>query len=393
MGLPIVATDIRGCRQVVDDGVTGLLVPVDDADALGAALHRVGVDGALRTRMGRAARAKAVERVRRARRRGDRAGDVRRGRATARASRCSTRWSSARSRDQVVNPAYRRRLRRCRSVPSNAMPAADLVLEPAPTVAHLDRRPGEPVAVRRTVGIRPDHRDRRRLEPTAYDGFDVRGGEHALRVREVVGGSAQVLLDQRDRTDPAPTSAVGPSSASMTVCVMRVRADGDEATRARVTQRAPAEWSGAVVVGHLPLDEVGGEVERGGDAVALEHGCGMLGEVGGAVVEGDDHRVRDRPRGCRSTAADASSSVDDRCPARARCAICSSNASGVEVDLQAGPAPTQWYARKTTPCRGGRRRSTAAAVDLEPPECERAGRLFRRYHRRPNPPRVSARAW
>jgi glycosyltransferase involved in cell wall biosynthesis len=61
MGLPIVATDIRGCRQVVDDGVTGLLVPVDDADALGAALHRVGVDGALRTRMGRAARAKAVE--------------------------------------------------------------------------------------------------------------------------------------------------------------------------------------------------------------------------------------------------------------------------------------------------------------------------------------------
>ena len=27
MGLPIVATDIRGCRQVVDHGRTGLLVP------------------------------------------------------------------------------------------------------------------------------------------------------------------------------------------------------------------------------------------------------------------------------------------------------------------------------------------------------------------------------
>ncbi|MDQ3178702.1 MAG: glycosyltransferase family 4 protein, partial [Actinomycetota bacterium] len=30
-GLPIVATDIRGCRQVVDDGVTGRLVPAFDA--------------------------------------------------------------------------------------------------------------------------------------------------------------------------------------------------------------------------------------------------------------------------------------------------------------------------------------------------------------------------
>ena len=35
-GLPIVATDVRGCRQVVDDGTTGLLVPVGDA---GRAAH------------------------------------------------------------------------------------------------------------------------------------------------------------------------------------------------------------------------------------------------------------------------------------------------------------------------------------------------------------------
>ncbi|HEY4334121.1 MAG TPA: glycosyltransferase, partial [Ilumatobacteraceae bacterium] len=38
MGLPIVATNIRGCRQVVDDGLTGVLVPVRDAQALGAAV-------------------------------------------------------------------------------------------------------------------------------------------------------------------------------------------------------------------------------------------------------------------------------------------------------------------------------------------------------------------
>ena len=33
MGLPIVATDVRGCRQVVVDGETGYLVPVRDAVA------------------------------------------------------------------------------------------------------------------------------------------------------------------------------------------------------------------------------------------------------------------------------------------------------------------------------------------------------------------------
>jgi glycosyltransferase involved in cell wall biosynthesis len=59
MGLPIVATDIRGCRQVVDDGVTGLLVPVRDAPALATALRRLVDDGDMRTRMGKAARQRA----------------------------------------------------------------------------------------------------------------------------------------------------------------------------------------------------------------------------------------------------------------------------------------------------------------------------------------------
>ena len=37
-GLAVVATDIRGCRQVVEDGVTGALVPVGDVAALAAAI-------------------------------------------------------------------------------------------------------------------------------------------------------------------------------------------------------------------------------------------------------------------------------------------------------------------------------------------------------------------
>jgi glycosyltransferase involved in cell wall biosynthesis/ribosomal protein S18 acetylase RimI-like enzyme len=51
-GLPIVATNIRGCRQVVEDGVTGLLVPVGDGRALADALRRLGEDAPARAAMG-----------------------------------------------------------------------------------------------------------------------------------------------------------------------------------------------------------------------------------------------------------------------------------------------------------------------------------------------------
>lgn len=59
MGLPVVATDIRGCRQVVDDGVTGYLVPPHDAVALAEAIASVMTDESTRTAMGLAGRAKA----------------------------------------------------------------------------------------------------------------------------------------------------------------------------------------------------------------------------------------------------------------------------------------------------------------------------------------------
>lgn len=59
MGLPVVATDIRGCRQVVDDGVTGRLVPVRDPAALASAVAPLVDDPAVRRRMGAASQAKA----------------------------------------------------------------------------------------------------------------------------------------------------------------------------------------------------------------------------------------------------------------------------------------------------------------------------------------------
>ncbi len=61
-GLPLVVTDIRGCREVVRDGVEGILVPVRDPAQLTSAIARLAGDPALRARMGAAARTRAVER-------------------------------------------------------------------------------------------------------------------------------------------------------------------------------------------------------------------------------------------------------------------------------------------------------------------------------------------
>ena len=59
-GLPIIATDIRGCRQVVVHGVTGLLIPVGDVGALTDAIRKISDDADLRRRMGEASAQKAA---------------------------------------------------------------------------------------------------------------------------------------------------------------------------------------------------------------------------------------------------------------------------------------------------------------------------------------------
>ncbi len=60
MVIPIVATDIRGCRQVVTDGVNGFLVPLRDTVALERAIERLVDDPEFRSRLGLAGREKAL---------------------------------------------------------------------------------------------------------------------------------------------------------------------------------------------------------------------------------------------------------------------------------------------------------------------------------------------
>jgi len=54
MGVPVIASDVRGCRQVVEHERTGLLVPLRDAKAIAAAVERLAADASLRHAMGRA---------------------------------------------------------------------------------------------------------------------------------------------------------------------------------------------------------------------------------------------------------------------------------------------------------------------------------------------------
>lgn len=60
-GRAVVATPVGGIPSLVEDGVTGLLVPPGDAKALREAIERLLVDPELRQRLGEAARAKVSE--------------------------------------------------------------------------------------------------------------------------------------------------------------------------------------------------------------------------------------------------------------------------------------------------------------------------------------------
>jgi glycosyltransferase involved in cell wall biosynthesis len=61
-GLPVVATATEGAREIVEEGRTGLVVPVDDVDSLAAALSDLLGDEPRRRALGERGRQTAAER-------------------------------------------------------------------------------------------------------------------------------------------------------------------------------------------------------------------------------------------------------------------------------------------------------------------------------------------
>jgi glycosyltransferase involved in cell wall biosynthesis len=61
-GLPVVATDVGGVRELVDDGKTGYVVPPRDHQAIGTAISRLLADPELRSAFGRRARQRMEQR-------------------------------------------------------------------------------------------------------------------------------------------------------------------------------------------------------------------------------------------------------------------------------------------------------------------------------------------
>jgi len=61
MGKPIVTTDAVGCREVVDDGVNGFLVPIKDSKSLADKIRILIEDENMRSDFGKASRKKALE--------------------------------------------------------------------------------------------------------------------------------------------------------------------------------------------------------------------------------------------------------------------------------------------------------------------------------------------
>ena len=56
-GLPIIATDVPGCREICLDDVNGILIPARDSAAIAEAVLRLADDGELQARLGRESRA------------------------------------------------------------------------------------------------------------------------------------------------------------------------------------------------------------------------------------------------------------------------------------------------------------------------------------------------
>ena len=61
MGKPVITTNSEHCSNAVEDGVSGLLVPVRDSEALSRAIEKIVNDEKLATDYGEKSREKVVK--------------------------------------------------------------------------------------------------------------------------------------------------------------------------------------------------------------------------------------------------------------------------------------------------------------------------------------------
>lgn len=60
VGCPIITTDAIGCKECVDDGINGFLVPIGDSELLAQRIEKLVLDEGLRIRMGHKSREKML---------------------------------------------------------------------------------------------------------------------------------------------------------------------------------------------------------------------------------------------------------------------------------------------------------------------------------------------
>jgi N,N'-diacetylbacillosaminyl-diphospho-undecaprenol alpha-1,3-N-acetylgalactosaminyltransferase len=61
MEKPVITTDAPGCKETVEDGVNGFLIPVKDSKALAGSIEKLILDKELRKKMGKASREKVIK--------------------------------------------------------------------------------------------------------------------------------------------------------------------------------------------------------------------------------------------------------------------------------------------------------------------------------------------
>ena len=142
----------------------------------------------------------------------------------------------------------------------------------------------------RSYGLARVPAQRSRPEPSANRGLGPGRAGHRLGVGEMVRAHAEPVTDEPDRTIEIVLDLVDREPVEKPVGV-GVRPDRDEPGREGVVQACPRRRSTAVGELRLPLHELGGQVEQGGNLVLGQDGHRQVDEIGRPVVERDDDGV------------------------------------------------------------------------------------------------------